>query len=274
MNRNPTLNLNLHDDCDIRETDLDFLLLYTRRGQCEDKSAAMTRAKAVWRSVKARLHTYRCVESMAFLIPKVQMFEGYDRLLGLYRDKQVVKVADIGCCFGQDVRRLLVDGIPPSMIWAIDVVDGYWSAGLELYQDIGPDKSEKADVHRIDLVHTLFCDLTATDIPSEVSSTVLTRDFDCLILKNVFHVLSLEQGDRLMARMAQMLHAGGFIMGICVGAREAKNWALTPDGTQLRYLHSISTLSELFRRHGFHSRIKVMQMTNRSETFKAIIHNV
>ena len=267
MNRNPTLNLNLHDDCSVSDTDLDFLALYTQGGPFEDVSEEVRRVKAVWRRVKARLHTYRCVESLAFLVPKVQMFEGYGRLLELCKEKKAVKVADIGCCFGQDIRRLILDGIPPSMIWAIDVVDGYWSAGLELYRDLGADQSDHAQKHRIDRVHTLFCDLTATDLSEGVATSLLTRDFNCLILKNVFHVLSLDQGERLVARMAQMLHKGGFVMGICIGAEQAKSWARTPDGRSTRYLHSAQTMRDLLLRNGFEPLVKTMRMTNKSRIF-------
>lgn len=35
---------------------------------------------------------------------------------------------DIGCCFGQDTRQMILNGIPQSSIKATDITPQYWSA--------------------------------------------------------------------------------------------------------------------------------------------------
>ena len=35
---------------------------------------------------------------------------------------------DVGCCFGQDTRRLELDGVPHSSIYSTDIISDYWWA--------------------------------------------------------------------------------------------------------------------------------------------------
>ena len=37
-------------------------------------------------------------------------------------------IQDLGCCFGQDTRQLILDGVPESSIRATDITPDYWSA--------------------------------------------------------------------------------------------------------------------------------------------------
>ena len=238
------LNYNTDDNLTLEARDLDFFMQYTRGGPWPEVEEAKELVRRVWLAVKAKYHTYRCIQSLSFLKPKVQNLEAYSKLLDVYREQGKVKVMDLGCCFGQETRKLIVDGIPPEMIWAVDVIDGYWTAGKELFNDQEDSK------HRIEHVHTVFADPCAADVDGDISR-VLTADFDCVILMYVFHVLSLHQSEMLVQRMNLMLRKGGLVMGTCVGSTKAQEWQLTPDGKSARFLHSIGSLSELFMRCGF-----------------------
>ena len=238
------LNYNIDDNCVLEARDLEFFMQYTRGGPWPDLEEAKEFVKKIWLAAKAKFHTYRCIQSLSFLKPKVQNLEAYARLLETYHRQGKVKVVDLGCCFGQETRKLMVDGIPPEMIWAVDVIDGYWAAGLELYSD-GEDSKQ-----RISHVNTVFADPCAAEVDDKIVP-MLTADFDCVILMYVFHVLSLAQSEKLVQRMSLMLKKGGFVMGTCVGSTEAKDWHLTPDGKSTRHLHSIESLTELFSRCGF-----------------------
>jgi hypothetical protein len=254
MIRNPTLNLNVRDNTDIDVAQLGFYseFVYGRAFASKvEEREAVEHIVRIWRQVKERLHTYRCVQSLAFLIPKLHKFQAYSKLMAIYAEHKAVKVADVGCCFGQDVRKLVLDGIPPAMIWAIDVTGGYWTAGRELYREVGDNVSAHAAAHGIDKVHTNFCDLCAVSISDDVKTDIVNGSFDCVISKNVFHVLSFAQSERLVLRMGQMLKSGGFVMGICLGAQKEKDWAMTPDGSEVRFLQSKKTLTAVFEKYGF-----------------------
>ena len=258
---NDTHNYNTTDDCTILPSQLNFYFEWQNQpkdghavasleeGDGKDGTdSAVDHVTQVWREVKKEYHTYRCIQSLSFLVPEVQTFEAYPKLLDLLATQKKVKVADIGCCFGQDIRRLILDGIPPDMIYAIDVTPGYWQAGLRLYND------KERNNHDIASVKTLFCDLCAEE--EEGGDVLEPASFDCIVLKYVFHVLSFVQATRLIHRMAKMLKPGGFVMGVCVGAEVGMDWALTPSGQEKRYLHSVESLSKLFSDAGFSPSVK------------------
>eukprot|EP00960_Hanusia_phi_P067560 766655-Hanusia_phi.AAC.4 len=251
---NPSvLNYNVDDECKLEEADLAFFMQYTRRDRWTDIHEAVEYVKKIWLAVKAKYHTYRCIQTMSFLKPKVQNLSAYPRILETFNAQGCIKVADIGCCFGQETRKLIVDGIPPDMIWAVDVIDGYWKAGLDLYAD--NEDSQQC----ISKVHTIFTDPCADNADENLSLNLLTADFDCIVLMFVFHVLSLKQSETLVQRMALMLKRGGQVMGVCIGSDAAREWHLTPDGKSSRYLHSTETLTQMFLHSGFTDVVVTVQ---------------
>ena len=51
------------------------------------------------------------------------------------RLKQGHSFLDIGCCLGQDLRRLALDGAPTDNMYASDIVLDFWDIGFDLFQD-------------------------------------------------------------------------------------------------------------------------------------------
>lgn len=54
----------------------------------------------------------------------------------------------------------------------------------------------------------------------------------------VLHVLSKSQCEKYVTSAQLLLRPGGTFYGWTVGSTESKEWALTPDGKQNRFLHS------------------------------------
>lgn len=77
------------------------------------------------------------LSAQAFLKPRVTEHPHYAELLVSCKAQQCMdsnrgkplKIVDLGCCFGQDTRQLIIDGIPPSSVTAIDIHngEGNWS---------------------------------------------------------------------------------------------------------------------------------------------------
>ena len=42
---------------------------------------------------------------------------------------------DVGCCLGQDIRKLLLDGVPPSQVTGLEVEPGFIDLGFSLFKD-------------------------------------------------------------------------------------------------------------------------------------------
>ena len=73
---------------------------------------------------------------------------------------------DVGCCFGQDIRKLVADGAPARNLYGCDLRSGFLDLGYELFRDRGRLESRfmTADVFdergelreldgRVDIVH-------------------------------------------------------------------------------------------------------------------------
>lgn len=57
----------------------------------------------------------------------------YEQLLARLRSGE--KLLDAGCCFGQVLRQLVVDGAPPENLAGIDIDQKFIDLGFELFRD-------------------------------------------------------------------------------------------------------------------------------------------
>lgn len=200
-----------------------------------------------WRALKRQYHTFRCVQGMMYLTPRASRLTGYARILDSIASKKPIKVADAGTCFGQDVRKLILDGVPATSISAFDLHDGYWRASVELFKDGGKNS-------KLHGVKTFFFDLTLPrGNPDAIESThpAEVGTYDFIILQAVLHTISLEQQKTAIARLFLLLKKGGCLLGATGGSETAQNWILTPDGNAARYLQSPSSLAALLLDTGF-----------------------
>jgi len=176
----------------------------------------------------------------------------FRRILQNVGTGQQLKVADIGCCMGQDIRQLILDGLDPAGIFAIDLHDGYWNTGLELFND-SPIPSVS---NRISNVNKRFCDMSLpANHPEalEILDENILHQFDFVIIQAVLHTMSRPMQEHTLARVLRMLkpHGGGRVMGTCVGSLNACEWHYTPDFSAKRFLNDESSLRELLVALGF-----------------------
>lgn len=47
------------------------------------------------------------------------------RVSFIYKPLICYRIADVGCCFGTDTRKLLLDGVHSEDIYAVDIHDGF-----------------------------------------------------------------------------------------------------------------------------------------------------
>lgn len=60
----------------------------------------------------------------------------YPRVLAALKDsKQPSTLLDLGCCFGQDIRKLVYDGAPPERLLACDLNSQILDLGYDLFED-------------------------------------------------------------------------------------------------------------------------------------------
>jgi SAM-dependent methyltransferase len=262
-----TLSFDHPDARPISEQDLAFLARW-RCGQTQGASVHASSDSSVcspahvlrvWRDTKARYHVYRCVQSLSFLSPRLTRHNAYPMLLAYLTSPGATGgFLDVGCCFGQDTRAVILDGVAPDRCVVGDIHPGYWNAGLRLFGDVplgsdacltvGDGEADVAAGGGVSTVRTAFGDWAAPfPVPTvdagipDVAAPFL-KSLDGAACQYVLHVLSREGVSCLLRRVAACGRPGCVLVGACVGARLPGEWALRPDGGAPRWLHSAESL--------------------------------
>lgn len=224
-----------------------------------------------WRVVKAKFHTYCCIQSMSYLNPRSSQLQLFRTIIEKSKELGgTIKIADVGCCFGQDVRNLIMSGISASSIYAIDLHDGYWKAGIELFKDEQLTTSNSNDCcvskSRLDGVNKCFFDMSLPigDIAAiESIYSDSSNSFDFVLMVAVLHTMSKDQQVQSLKRVHHLLKkSSGIVTGNCAGSKQCGPWLLTPDGSNSRFLNSVQSLEETLRLTGFEN-IKVEERAHR-----------
>jgi hypothetical protein len=211
--------------------------------------ALRTDVLAAWRDVKTRAHVYRCVQELAFLTPRVPRHPAYAALLAhLAAAREAgapADVADVGAAFGQEARALVADGVPASSCVVADICDVYWRAGVAVF--------DAGDETRMAAARTRWGDWAAplTTQSGDAGDIAAGLSLAGVLCFFVLHVLTRQQGAQLLARLRRAAAPGALLLGACVGAAVAGDWALTPDGAAPRWLHSPASLADALRDAGW-----------------------
>lgn len=229
-------------------TAADFSFFWRWRGEdpLSTEPSALEAAKqhvaAVWRQSISALFRYRCVAKLSFLSPRVQRHPAYAALLQRCAGRQC-RVADVGCAFGQEARQLVLDGVFPASLLAVDVTPDYWLAGEALF---GPSPAHGS----LSAAPTSFGDWAA---PATELEAPHLASFDAALCMFVLHVLSAQQQLALLSRLRRCAKPGALLLGACVGCLgTAGEWGITPDGSGVaRWLHSAESLREQLVRAGW-----------------------
>ncbi|EIW65002.1 uncharacterized protein TRAVEDRAFT_68659 [Trametes versicolor FP-101664 SS1] len=80
------------------------------------------------------IHPYNCIRKFAFVQLKLGRLPAYEQLLALGKNRKGAIFLDIGCCFGNDIRKAVHDGYPIENIVASDLHPEFWEAGHHLFK--------------------------------------------------------------------------------------------------------------------------------------------
>ena len=141
----------------------------------------------------------------------------------------------MGCCLGQDLRKLLNDGAPSSeAMYGIDIESAFFDLGYELFRD-----REKMQAT------FLVADLSTPGLPSIDS---LEERFDIISAQSFFHLFTLEDqvtAAKHLARLAKP-EPGSMIVGRQLGLMDARETrGMTPEATV--FLHNPDSFTSLWQ---------------------------
>eukprot|EP00455_Lapot_gusevi_P006622 TRINITY_DN12828_c0_g2_i1.p1 TRINITY_DN12828_c0_g2~~TRINITY_DN12828_c0_g2_i1.p1 ORF type:complete len:315 (+),score=45.89 TRINITY_DN12828_c0_g2_i1:66-1010(+) len=164
---------------------------------------------------------YRCIREFRFLLPRMSSHPFYPELVQ-HMASQNWKILDIGCCFGTDLRKLMVDthfNVPVGNFKGIDVSDEFIRLGMELFEDqdkmtgnffvgdILADEKDNAEQHELPSIFEPF-----------------RHSFNAIYAGSVIHLMDEPEIIKFVSRLIHLLAPGGVFFGRHVGAREQSGY--------------------------------------------------
>ena len=138
---------------------------------------------------------------------------------------------DLGCCFGQSIRRLVYDGAPSASLYGIDIEGAFISLGYELFIDQTRLESKfiAGDIFEMDL-------------------TPVQGKIDILQSSAIFHLFTRPKQMLLVQRMISILQPelGSVVFGSCLGSLKPAEHDLAPGGPR-SFRHSPESFAELWK---------------------------
>ncbi|KAH7060413.1 hypothetical protein B0J12DRAFT_736758 [Macrophomina phaseolina] len=180
---------------------------------------------------------YPCIGMFRFLDLNMSRQPYYPEILE--RVKKGEKLLDLGCCFGQELRKLVHDGAPPSSLYGSDLRAEFLNLGHTLFRD--------SDTLPL-FPHFIAAD--ALSPPDQASPlTPLTNTFSIIHASSFFHLFSRPDQLRAAARCVALLRPapGSTVVGAQVGSPQARE-------KDARFVHSVESWRELWQEVGAMTR--------------------
>ncbi|KZV69969.1 hypothetical protein PENSPDRAFT_752895 [Peniophora sp. CONT] len=193
---------------------------------------------------------YVCVHRFAFTKPKIGRHFAYPRLLALPRSRSRAIFLEVGCCFGQDIRKAIADGYPAQDAIASDLRQGFWDIGLELFAAAPSLPFVQADLLELDkeaLVSTSVAEPPA-DLASLSSLTPLRGHVAVIYASAVFHLFDFDGQEALARALASLLsiEPGSMIFGMHSGQTVKKVVTGLVGGSGIQHCHGPDSWRELW----------------------------
>ncbi|TFK50835.1 hypothetical protein OE88DRAFT_1712786 [Heliocybe sulcata] len=181
---------------------------------------------SVWEKAY-KVHLYPCTRRFASAKLKISRLPSYPHFLQLGKDRDAAIFLDIGCCFGNDVRKAVADGYPVDKVIASDLRSEFWDLGHELFRStpetfsvpfIQGDVFDSAFLARAQISYAPSSN-RAPVLRSLTTLTPLIGHISAIHASAFFHLFNEEQQLELARRMASLLspEPGSIIFGSHVG---------------------------------------------------------
>lgn len=158
------------------------------------------------------------------------------------RLKEGAKYLDIGCCLGQDIRRLVADGAPSENMYGAEILEGFIQLGYDFFRDK-------------DTLKTHFIQADILDPNSQLQS--LRGALDFIHLGMILHIFSWEEQRDIFETCIQLLkpQAGTLILGHALGDLQGVATVGRHEGVQA-FRHNDESFRRLWREISDRTSIK------------------
>ncbi|KAF2851674.1 hypothetical protein T440DRAFT_422227 [Plenodomus tracheiphilus IPT5] len=181
-----------------------------------------------------KIFPYPCLGYWGFLNFSIRQAPAYSEVLE--RVKNGEQLLDLGCCMGQDIRKLVFDGAPSENIHASDIKADFWAFGYEMFLD----KST---------LQTPFIEADIFDANSELKQ--LDGKINIIHANSFFHLFDWDDQFKAAKRVVQLLKpvSGSMIIGRQGGKPEAESLAHVQKG-QTAFWHNPESWAEMWEEVG------------------------
>ncbi|KAJ6579940.1 hypothetical protein DFH09DRAFT_1029875 [Mycena vulgaris] len=195
------------------------------------------------------VYPYPCIRRLGFARLKINKNRAaYEHVLELGKTPGFI-LLDIGCCFGNDLRKIASDGFPVENTIGSDLRQDFWGLGHELFRSTPesfPVVFVAGDAFDPDFLAPPTQEpqsepVSATsglDLRAVKSLNALRGRLSAIHSASLFHLFSEAQQLELARRLAGLLspRAGSMIFG-CHGAHPTKGYTLSAAGKHM-FCHS------------------------------------
>ncbi|KAF9692920.1 hypothetical protein EKO04_009244 [Ascochyta lentis] len=182
-----------------------------------------------------KVFPYPCLGHWGFLNLSIQKSAAYDEVL--QRIKGGEQYLDIGCCVGQDIRKLVYDGAPSENTHASDLKGQFWDIGYDLFLDKTSLK-------------TTFIEADVFDNESGLQQ--LAGKLDILHAASFFHLFDWDGQVAAAKKIVALLNptSDSLILGRQAGRSEAGDFTAQVEQTKSRYWHNPESWAQLWKKVG------------------------
>ncbi|KAF2122769.1 hypothetical protein BDV96DRAFT_639336 [Lophiotrema nucula] len=182
-----------------------------------------------------KTYPYPCLGGWGFLELSITQSKYYQDILQRIKDGD--PYLDVGCCVGQDIRKLVFDGAPSQNTYGSDLEQSFIDIGYELFLD-------KA---------TLKTTFIAADILSPDSDLKqLYGKIDVIHVAAFLHLFNWDNSVKACKQLAAILKAkpGSMVLGRQVGHVESGEKARLIDLSRSRYRHTAESFEKMWKQVG------------------------
>lgn len=214
-----------------------------------------------------RVYPYPCILHFVFISLQISKLPMYQHVLRLGKERQDALFLDVGCCLGNDARKLAADGFPALQIIATDCQPAFWALGNELFNTSDAEcgiRFIQGDI--FDDPH-LDPNAEVQAFPASLDTlrnlTPLAGHVSAIYASSLFHLFTEEQQTTLARRLSALIkpQAGSVLFGLHIAAERCGtiNWRRR-EYTMTAYCHSPESWAALWHavcsERGFRVEVK------------------
>ncbi|KAI0687626.1 hypothetical protein BC835DRAFT_403343 [Cytidiella melzeri] len=246
----PSAPENRHEewDCSLDDQyydpDPEALAFYQKETGIEDDAELKQHILTVQKEAFS-IYNYPCIRVFEFMRLKLARLPAYDQVLRLGRERENALLLDLGCCFGNDTRKVIQDGYPKHNVMASDLRKGLWDLGHKLFCSTPQsfpvafvegnifDPEFLTSAPPLATSTSVYADLRP-DLASLTSLNPLRGRMSVIFTGALFHLFSFEQQHSIAKSLAGLLSPdpGSMLIGVQGGTFEKGFWQ--PTGSEYK----------------------------------------